>query len=243
MTPPAAAKPALLLWEHQLKREHGHLLRRMEELETQYRGDHVRVKAVESTMEAAKSTELKVKELDRLVDAIIEDEKNQTQYFDRVVGENQAKHEKTLETWRKTHKKVSALDAQYKSIQTDVTHNSSALDLMTKSVGAVRAAMEQVQRTANTVNESVPNNIMQRLEALDSRQSEGFRMMQDKTRQMQDKLARLERTNSELHSEVSRLKAAVATGVQALRRPTSKTEELITLSSGRMSNLLFMRNS
>jgi hypothetical protein len=243
MASPAAANPASLLWAQQLKRENSNLLARMDELEAQQRACDVRVKSAETAADIARATDRKFKDLSGRVDAICDDEKNQKDLFDRIVGENHARMEKASETWRKTQQKVSTLDTHYRGMQEDMQRSSSNYDSAVRSIEVIQATLRQLQATADSLHQAAPRDdsaLMHRLDALESHRSEEA----NQTRRMHDKVASLERTcqtvtarNSDLQAEVHRLRAVIETKAQVLPtterfpQPTARTQTPTSLVS------------
>jgi chromosome segregation ATPase len=213
---PYATNPASLLWAQQLKRENGHLLARMDSLEAEHRTYNARIKSAETAADIARSTDQKVGDLSSRVDAIHDDENNQRDLYDRIIGENHAKTEKASETWRKTQQKVSTLDTQYRSMQADMQQISSSHDSATRSIEAIQVALRRLEDTVNSGDDGA---LIRRLDTIESYRSKEA----EEARRMRDKVTSLERTcqtvtarNSELQAEVNHLKAIIETKAQVL---------------------------
>jgi chromosome segregation ATPase len=208
---PYATNPASLLWAQQLKRENGHLLARMDSLETEHRTYNARFKSAETAADIARATDQKVKELSSRVDAIRDDENKQKDLYGRIIGDNHAKMEKASETWRKTQQKVSTLDTQYRSMQADMQQTSSSHDSTSRSIEAIQVALRRLEGTANSSDDGA---LIRRLDTIESYRSKEA----EEARRMRDKVTSLERTcqtiiarNSELQAEVNHLKATIET--------------------------------
>ena len=191
--------PASLLWEHQLKREHGHLQLRMEEVEASNRGYDARIRSIEAGISAVKDAAKNIDDLDRRITAIQDDEKMQR------IQREQSTHkittiEKNLEQCQKMQQGVSALDALYKDTAT-------ALGSYVKDIEAIQTTlMRQQQQISCIPGIEHIRELTLRLNTLESRDTQQLKDVI----MLQKKLVNYKIQNTELLSEVSRLQSVIA---------------------------------
>ncbi|KAF2707788.1 hypothetical protein K504DRAFT_43799 [Pleomassaria siparia CBS 279.74] len=230
MAQQSAATPASLLVTYQVKKEHGYLLGIVKQLETHNRDYDVRLKSVETTTAARESTNQLVKDLDKRVNALVEDSKDREEYFNQLIDGTNANHDKATDMWRRTQDRVSTLDEQYRDMQADATTTSSTLILTAKNIEAIEETLSQLHDSVTVITQSKDTTngvdaLKQRLDALELRRGNEVKCLQTKV----DNLERISEShaikNSELQSEVACLKAIVENQEQMIPSREATTME------------------
>ncbi|KAF2187761.1 hypothetical protein K469DRAFT_748968 [Zopfia rhizophila CBS 207.26] len=217
MAPPS--DPASLLWAHQLKREHGHLLDRLKDLEATHESYDARIKATEAISEGMKAIVKNMRQMAMRITAIEEDNKDVKDWIKRLDGERQARMREDGEKVKKVQQWVTELETQHKSIEAKVQQASLSHRSIMEKIEMIESIIQKQGKSAEKLaKKNDPNHVkvlMLRLDAMDSRRNEELR----KAQALQDRVASFERTcqaynskNNELQAEVARLNGILRMG-------------------------------
>lgn len=110
MGPARTTSPTALLWAHQLKREHNHLLNRIKALETANSNLTSRMDVTEKSAQDTVKTIKTVNELNFRVQAIEEDDNSQQQRFEELDRDRGERFEKLGEGVKKVEKRLQILE-------------------------------------------------------------------------------------------------------------------------------------
>lgn len=109
MGPARTTSPTALLWAHQLKREHQHLLNRIKALETANSNLASRMDVTEKSAQDTAKTIKSVNELSVRVQAIEEDDNSQQQRFEELDRDRGERFEKLDEGVKRVEKRLQVL--------------------------------------------------------------------------------------------------------------------------------------
>lgn len=183
----SSSESASLLWAHQLKREHGFLLERMNRVESQHNAYHAQHNSYEARIKVAEATAESMKrELLIAIDEI-DSERNEWTASTQVRIE---KLSTEVESARKLPPRLSALETQVGELETEA---ASSHQVLVQKIWAVEAALQKTeverQKVVKKSDSSDTTVLSHRLDAMEVRRKEDER----KAAAMQDKMDMLER--------------------------------------------------
>ncbi|KAF2203755.1 hypothetical protein GQ43DRAFT_242192 [Delitschia confertaspora ATCC 74209] len=188
-TPSKAKVQPSLLWANQLKREHGYLLGRMDDLETMHGGYGGRIKAIEFMVNDTKLAIKDMKQMAVRIKAIeedVEDAKGQMLSSATETQKNMMEHAGEI---KKLRQKLSGLETRYGNIE-EATERASYdyRSLMRKVQGLEDTMQKQGKSTEKLVKKDDVNNIkvvLMRLDAIESRMMrvDAFHSQKNETRE------------------------------------------------------------
>lgn len=203
--------PASLLWCHQLKREHGFLLARMEKVVSEHHNYDVRIRSAEQAVESMKGIAQDVKQLTEAMSEIVSGD-NDTRDWIEATDVRLKTMKEDIDKAKKLSPRVSELEAQYDDLTQAFQQMASNHQSTLRKIEAVEAvAQKQSHDTGTLVKKNDSSDVrvlLMRLDAMESRRKEDER----KAKVMQDKLTSLEQTvqtyNSKLHGMHTHANAA-----------------------------------
>lgn len=225
---PRPDSPTSLLWGHQLKREHAHLLARLQQLESAGKQQGERIQKAESAAKETVSHEIAA--LTEQVRGLSEGDFNQrlSKMGEEVMSkleDVQAEHEATMI-------KVASLDKDAAEVEEErrkaVTREKTLLQRINEAEKGLESYRENLQNVGRQVDEINMNAIKTQLENLTQQVlSEGAEM-----KRLEDSVHMLEAANEELLKANERLVAEMAKlaetrnsapAAQPVSKPTSKS--------------------
>ncbi|KAI7581390.1 hypothetical protein KC316_g8458 [Hortaea werneckii] len=225
---PRPDSPTSLLWRHQLKREHGHLLARLQQLESAGEQQGERIQKAESAAKETISRDIAA--LTEQVRGLSEGDFNQrlSKMGEEVMSkleDVQAEHEATMI-------KVASLDKDGAEVEEErrkaVTREKALLQRVNETEKGLERYRENLQNVGRQVDEINMSAIKTQLENLTQQVlSEGAEM-----KRLEDSVHMLEAANQELLKANERLVAEMARlaetrnsapAAQLVSKPTSKS--------------------
>ncbi|KAK3719002.1 hypothetical protein LTR37_004565 [Vermiconidia calcicola] len=202
MVPARPSSPTSLLWAHQLKREHGHLLKRMQDLESTSEKQENRIKSAEVAAKANASGEVaalaaQVKALDKSgVDQRLSImERDVTRKVDDVQADSEAMTLQIAEMQKKGER--AAEEERKKNLQKDKA--------LLKRIGEVEEGLKTYEKSLDSIGKRINGTqfelIKQQLEGLSKQVNEEGPQM----KMLGESVAALEAANDELRKANERL--------------------------------------
>ena len=203
--------PTALLWAHQLKREHNHLLSRIKTLEEANSTLTSRMNIAEKSIQDAVKAIEKVNELSLKVQLIEEDDSSQHRRFEQLDRDRGERFEKLGEGVKKVERRLRALEKDLEDRdeeseekkEVSARENELLVDRMDKlekeyaKLGKDAAKGEKLARKDDAANTKVLNR---RIEALETkRNEEGM-----KVKSMLEKFENMEKGWSTTQGQVKR---------------------------------------
>ncbi|QDS68183.1 hypothetical protein FKW77_010484 [Venturia effusa] len=211
MGPTRTSSPTALLWAHQLKREHQHLLSRIKSLETANNTLTSRMAVAEkSTQTTAKAFET-VNELNLRVQAIEEDDNSQQQRFAELDRDRGERFEKLGDGVKKVEKRLRILE---KDLDDRDEESQEKREEAAKEKARLVARLDQLEREHARLKETAAKGekltrkddaasgkvLSRRIEALEARHTE-----EDvKVRSLLDKFDKMEKGWTSTQGELKR---------------------------------------
>ena len=222
---PRSSSPTSLLWAHQLKREHGYLLKRMQDLESANEKHENRIKTAESTAKSNAggdfaALEDEVKALDqKFKQGLNGMEKDVTQKLDDVQVESEAM---TMQ--------IAALQKDERVAEEERKESLAKDKALLRRIAEVEDGLkkygESLDRIGKRVNETQFESIMERLESLTKRvMEEGSQMklLAESVRVLETANAEISRRNAQLEADLR--KKAEKTPVSPQEEPEERAVE------------------
>ncbi|ORY14996.1 hypothetical protein BCR34DRAFT_598702 [Clohesyomyces aquaticus] len=211
--------PASLLWKHQLKREHAHLLDRIKKLETRHEVYDERIKVSEMAARNMQAVKDDMHKMAQRIAAIESDDDEMRKTIGEFEIAKLSKRREDDETAMKMQQKLSALESQCRDIKADFEQVELANQAAMKKAQEMESKLSgQGKGSEKLARKNDPNevaNLMSRLDAMESRRNEEVRQI----RAMQTRVVSLEKTcqsygakNGQFHAEVTRLSAMLRSG-------------------------------
>jgi hypothetical protein len=203
---PRPTSPTSLLWAHQLKREHGHLLGRIQQLETTNRQQGERLQKAESSASAGHRDDIAA--LAKQVQAL--DESGIKQRLTKVEEDVMSKLEDVQAENEAVALKVASMEKDDVLAEQERRKALTKEKALLKRVGEVEESLKQYENSLNQVNRKVDENsvkiIKRQLESLSKQvEREGSEM-----KRMEDSLEALATAHAELIKANERLSAEMA---------------------------------
>ena len=220
MAPQRPSSPTSLLWAHQLKREHGYLLKRMQDLESTCGKQDSRIKAAETTARSASGVDLatlaeQVKDLEG---------PGLRQRLTQMEAEIAHKLQQAKEHNGGMVSQIAALqrDARMGEEERKVALNKDKALL--KRIGEVEEGLRKYEQSLGMVgmkaNGQQMESIKKQLVELSAQVSkEGLKM-----KRLEESIARLEYANDNLHKVNAELMKQVMSQSEADEQPNSNAE-------------------
>jgi chromosome segregation ATPase len=211
MRPARTTSPTALLWAHQLKREHNHLLDRIKILETASSTLASRINVTEKSAHDALKIIDTVNKLSVKVQAIAEDDSSQQRRFEELDRDRGERFEKLGEGVKKVEKRLQALEKDLDDCDKESEEKKEGAarekELLVDRIGKLESEYaklkegagkgEKLTRKDDTTNTEVLNR---RIEALDARRKEeGI-----KVKGMLEKFEKIEKGWSSMQGQLKR---------------------------------------
>lgn len=195
---PRPTSPTSLLWAHQLKREHGHLLNRMKDLEKSHEAYESRIKATEVIADGMKNRASEIKEMVTRISAIEEDDKDVKEWVKKLDEERRVRMREDVERVKSLQQKLAALERQWQKSQLEAQKISSDHSM---AITRIEELEHEIQRQGKSADKLSKKNdpadikvLMRRLDAIESHRTGDSRIH----RELLDKIADLEGANRQL---------------------------------------------
>ncbi|KAJ9648581.1 hypothetical protein H2199_001436 [Coniosporium tulheliwenetii] len=202
------ASPTSLLWAHQLKKEHAHLLDRMKALEATSKDVVARMAEAEATTAAARESVTRVADMAARIAAIEEDDDDVRQWIAKLNEERQAQTRKEDDKLQSLTRRVELLDAENKKLEVEQKEAKRRDDDILKRLEQLEAAREAAReadkRAADKLirkNDPVDKVLSRRLDAFESRRNEDS----TKIAALLQKIKALESSNQELSTKTQQI--------------------------------------
>lgn len=198
------ASPTSLLWAHQLKKEHAHLLERMKALEAMSKDVVARMEEAEATTAAARETVTRVADMAARIAAIEEDDNDVRQWITKLDEERQAQARKGDDKLQSLSRKIGLLDAEMKRREVEEKEAKRRDDEILKRLVQLEVAREADKKAADKLvrkNDPVNKGLSRRLDAFESRRNED----DTKIAALLQKIKALESSNHELSTKTQQI--------------------------------------
>ncbi|KAI7235886.1 hypothetical protein KC330_g4049 [Hortaea werneckii] len=225
---PRPDSPTSLLWRHQLKREHGHLLARLQQLESAGEQQGERIQKAESAAKETISRDIAA--LTEQVRGLSEGDFNQrlSKMGEEVMSkleDVQAEHEATMI-------KVASLDKDGAEVEEErrkaVTREKALLQRVNETEKGLERYRENLQNVGRQVDEINMSAIKAQLENLTQQvlsEGAGMKRLEDSVHMLEAANQELLKANERLVAEMARLTETrnSAPAAQPVSKPTSKS--------------------
>ncbi|KAE9985384.1 hypothetical protein BLS_008323 [Venturia inaequalis] len=232
------SSPTALLWAHQLKREHQHLLNRIKALETANSNLASRMDVTEMSAQDTAQTIKSVNELSVRIQAIEEDDNSQQQRFEELDRDRGERFEKLGDGVKKVGKRLQVLekDLDDRDEESQEKRERAArekallvdrLDELEKEYAKLKetaAKGEKLTRKDDTASSKVLNR---RMEALEARHKEEGA----KVKSLLDKFEKMEKSWSTTQEQLKRTLDEMETVSSAPKRVASPRPTPLIASS------------
>ncbi|EON64319.1 hypothetical protein W97_03550 [Coniosporium apollinis CBS 100218] len=198
------ASPTSLLWAHQLKKEHAHLLERMKALEAMSKAVVARMEEAEATTAAARETVTRVADMAARIAAIEEDDDDVRQWITKLDEERQAQARKGDDKLQSLSRKIGLLDAEMKRREMEEKEAKRRDDDVLKRLVQLEVAREAETKAADRLvrkTDPVDKVLSRRLDAFESRRNED----NTKIAALLQKIKALESLNHELSTKTQQI--------------------------------------
>ncbi|OCK83839.1 hypothetical protein K432DRAFT_432624 [Lepidopterella palustris CBS 459.81] len=230
---PRPSSPTSLLWAHQLKREHGHLLDRIKDLEKSNEAFNIRIVATETSHERITSCIDDIKKMATRISVIEDDDKEVKEWIEKLDEERQTLMNEESEKVKKLAYKVAVLEGHSKTVDIETQQTVSAYRAVLKKIEDVEAVLQKQGKVSEKLtkkNDPVDVKVLtRRLDAVESRRTDDTRKTQallDRMHTLEDANRRMRNESNRLHAQVARLNREIKTQQAALLPSSEATTEL-----------------
>ena len=168
---PRPSSPTSLLWAHQLKREHEHLLDRVKDISKSQEAHDVKVHTIEASNERMKSIFPRFEDMMTRIAAIEEESQDVKELIENFVGERPTKLGGEVEKISRLADQIAALDSHTKEVGIGVQQTLSTYRVVIKKVKDLEAKVQKQERTETLREKNDPVDVTvltRRLDAIES---------------------------------------------------------------------------
>lgn len=223
--------PTSLLWAHQLKKEHAHLLDRMKALEATSKDVVTRMAQTEVTAASARESMTRVADIVARIAAIEEDDDDVRQWITKLEEERQAQARNGDDKLQSLSRKVGLLGAEYRRLEADEEEAKRRDDDMMRRLEQLEVAQEPDKKAADKLirkNDPVDKVLSRRLDAFESRRNEDS----SKIAALLQKIKALESSNHELCTKIQQMQKTIESARTPKARMPFPQHPVHTVSTG-----------
>ena len=168
---PRPSSPTSLLWAHQLKREHEHLLDRVKDIAKSQKAHDVKVHAIGASDERIFA---QFEDMMTRIAAIEEGNQDVKELIEKLVGERPIKPGGGVENISRLADQIAALDSHTKKVGIGVQQTLSTYRIVIKKIEDLEAKVQKRERT-ETLRKNDPVDVTvltRRLDAIESRRND-----------------------------------------------------------------------
>lgn len=205
---PRPSSPTSLLWAHQLKREHEHLLDRVKDMAKSQEAHDVKVHAIEASNERMKSISARFEDMMTRIAAIEEENQDVKELIENFVGERPTKLGGGVEKIPRLADQIAALDSHTKEVGIGVQQTLSTYQVVIKKVEDLEAKVQKQERTETLRKKNDPVDITvltRRLDAIESRRNNDA----TRTKTLIGRMEVLEQASQQLSTRSARFQAEI----------------------------------
>lgn len=227
---PRPSSPTSLLWAHQLKREHTHLLERVRGLEATRDTYDARLKAAEGSNQAVRHSVADTAQLKARIAAVEEGDEDVRDLIEKLDAERRVWMSDVDGKLQALERRLTPLEEEGDCIDEERAKDASRHEAILDRLEAIEAAQEKNSRAAEKLGRkddpSDTRVLNRRLELLETRSNENGAM----TKAVSDRITTLEKANHELHELVLQYRQSLE-GVKAMEsRFTARLQQAPKIS-------------
>ena len=223
------SSPTSLLWAHQLKREHGYLLKRMQDLESANKNQETRIKTAETAAKANASGGIEVEALAKEVKALDHDtikkqlsdmENSVTHRLDDVQTESEAM---TLQ--------LAALQKDERMVEHERKKNLEKDKALLKRIGEVEEGLQKYEKSLDRIGKRINGTQFEQIkDQLDTltkqvlQEGSQMKMLSESVTALEAANVELSKANERLEAELK--KRASVTPALPIRAPSSPAQDV-----------------
>lgn len=205
---PRPSSPTSLLWAHQLKREHEHLLDRMKDIAKSQEAHDVKIHAIEASNERMRSIFARFEDMMTRIAAIEEESQDVKELIERFVGERPTKLRGAVEKISRLADQIAALDSHTKEVGIGVQQTLSTYRVVIEKVEDLEAKVQKQERTETLREKNDPVDVTvltRRLDAIESRRNNDA----TRTKTLIGRMEVLEQASQQLSTRSARFQAEI----------------------------------